>query len=359
MKDARRDGVDRRRLLSMGGTAIAASSLAAPAAAAARARGRKAAQMVAVSEGTNIAVSVAPDGRTLAFDLYGVIWTLPVAGGRARRITDDLTDGAQPDWSPDGKTLVFQSYRDGTFQIWTVNADGTGLRQHTRGAFDCREPRFSPDGKSIAFSSDRTGSYAIHVLDLATGATRLWAAAEGQACEPAWSPDGARIAFAVERAAIEIVDATGGRTKGPSIPASAGRLAPAELHSPAFTPDGKGIVYAVVEKGRAELRGPNGALVTGEASTRFRKPSPQAGRGPRQSCPVARRQAGGLSGSERPLAAADRRQGHAARHGRLLVLRSGLVAGRQDAGLFHRPWRQARHLAAEHGHRLRAEADRP
>jgi Tol biopolymer transport system component len=270
MKDARRDGVDRRRLLSMGGTAIAASSLAAPAAAAARARGRKAAQMVAVSEGTNIAVSAAPDGRTLAFDLYGVIWTLPVAGGRARRITDDLTDGAQPDWSPDGKTLVFQSYRDGTFQIWTVNADGTGLRQHTRGAFDCREPRFSPDGKSIAFSSDRTGSYAIHVLDLATGATRLWAAAEGQACEPAWSPDGARIAFAVERAAIEIVDAAGGRTRGPAITASADRLAPVELHSPAFTPDGKGVVYAVVEKGRAELRGPKGALVTGEDVFPFR-----------------------------------------------------------------------------------------
>ncbi|HET6970957.1 MAG TPA: amidohydrolase, partial [Phenylobacterium sp.] len=269
MDKAPRRGVDRRRVLSLGGTAIAASSLAGPAAAAKAKRGGRT-RHVTVTEGTNIAVSASPDGRTLAFDLYGVIWSLPAAGGAAKRLTDDLTDGAQPDWSPDGKRLVFQSYRDGTFQIWTVGADGTGLIQHTRGPFDCREPRFSPDGKSVAFSSDLTGAYAIHVLDLATGAIRLWAAAEGQACEPAWSPEGQAIAFAVERARVEIVDAAGGRTTGPAITPSTDRLAPVELHSPAFTPDGKGIVYTVIERGRAELRGPGGTLVAGEDVFPFR-----------------------------------------------------------------------------------------
>ncbi len=265
-----RRGVDRRRLLSMGGTAIAASSLAAPAAAAEKAAGQAPTVPVTITEGTNIAVSASPDGRTLAFDLFGVIWALPVNGGAAKRLTDDLTDGAQPDWSPDGRQLVFQSYRDGTFQIWTVNADGTGLKQHTRGAFDCREPRFSPDGRSVAFGSDRTGAYAIHVLDLATGAIRLWAAAEGQACEPAWSPDGTKIAFAVDRTRVEIVDASGARTAGPAITASADRLNPVELHSPAFTPDGKGIVYHLLSNGRSELVGPGGPLVKGEDVFPFR-----------------------------------------------------------------------------------------
>lgn len=265
-----RGGVDRRRLLSLGGTALAASSLAAPIAASAESKAPPALRKVAVTEGTNIAVSAAPDGKTLAFDLYGVIWTLPVAGGAARRLTDDLTDGAQPDWSPDGRRLVFQSYRDGSFQIWTVGADGTGLKQLTEGPFDCREPRFSPDGKSVAFASDRTGAYAIHVLDLATGAIRLWASADGQACEPAWSPDGGRIAFAVERARVEIVDASGARTTGPSVKASSDRLNPVELHSPAFTPDGAGIVYPLLAGGRAEMIGPGGPLVTGEDVFPFR-----------------------------------------------------------------------------------------
>jgi len=270
MRKPPRQGVDRRRLLSLGGAGIAASSLAAPGRAAEKARGVEAPRQVTITEGTNIAVSASPDGKTLAFDLYGVIWTLPIAGGPARRLTDDLTDGAQPDWSPDGRRLVFQSYRDGSFQIWTVNTDGTGLTQHTRGPFDCREPRFAPDGKRVAFGSDRTGSYAIHVLDLANGAVTLWAAAEGQACEPAWSPDGQRIAFAVDRARVEIVDAAGVRTAGPSIKASADRLSPAELHSPAFTPDGAGVAYQAMVNGRAGLHGPAGVLVSGEDVFPFR-----------------------------------------------------------------------------------------
>jgi Tol biopolymer transport system component len=255
--------------MTIGGTAIAATSLARPGLAS-KASDEPSSLDVRITEGTNIAVSASPDGRTLAFDLFGVIWTLPVAGGVAKRLTDDLTDGAQPDWSPDGKRLVFQSYRDGTFQVWTVGADGKGLTQHTRGPFDCREPRFSPDGKSIAFGSDRTGAYAIHILDLASGATRLWATAKGQACEPAWSPDSRRIAFAVDRARVEIVDDNGVRETGIAIRVSSERGSPSELRNPAFMPDGKGVACHIVANGRARLQGPDGVLAEGEDIFPFR-----------------------------------------------------------------------------------------
>lgn len=270
MGDRREGGVDRRKLLSLGGLALTASSLplspadAAPAKAKGPEGGRR---YVTVVEGTNIAVAAAPDGKTLAFDLYGVIWTVPVDGGPATRLTDDLTDGAQPDWTPDGKALVFQSYRDGTFQLWRVGADGTGLVQLTQGPFDAREPRVSPDGHEVAFSSDRTGKYAIHVLDLTNGEVKLWAEAEGQACEPAWSPDGAKIAFAVDRVRIEVVDGAGARDVAVTLPTTAG---PAELHSPAFTPDGKTLVYAVIAHGAAELHGATGPLFQDEDVFPFR-----------------------------------------------------------------------------------------
>ena len=150
---------------------------------------------VTLTEGTNLAVALSPDRRTLALDLQGVLWALPYTGGAAMRLTDYLHDMARPQWSPDGQRLVFQSYRDGSFQLWTVQPDGSGLTQLTRGDFDCREPHWSPDGREIVFASDRSGRYALYVLTLGSGAVRLLLSSDGQDGEPMWSPDGTRVAF--------------------------------------------------------------------------------------------------------------------------------------------------------------------
>ncbi|HMD35521.1 MAG TPA: hypothetical protein VKH42_11160, partial [Vicinamibacterales bacterium] len=53
-------------------------------------------------EGTSMAAAMSPDGRTIAIDLLGTIWTLPAAGGTAKPITDIFMDARQPSWSPDG-----------------------------------------------------------------------------------------------------------------------------------------------------------------------------------------------------------------------------------------------------------------
>ena len=55
---------------------------------------------VTVHEGTSMSVAVSPDGRTLAVDLQGSIWTLPASGGPATRITDIFNDARQPVFSP-------------------------------------------------------------------------------------------------------------------------------------------------------------------------------------------------------------------------------------------------------------------
>ena len=80
---------------------------------------------VTVSEGTSMSVAVSPDGRTLAIDMQGSIWTLPASGGAATRITDLFNDARQPTWSPDGKWIAFFAYRDGGYDLWAVAPDGT------------------------------------------------------------------------------------------------------------------------------------------------------------------------------------------------------------------------------------------
>jgi Tol biopolymer transport system component len=111
-----------------------------------------AANVLAISEGTNMAATASPDGRTVVIDLLGNLWTVPGTGGQATRITDVLFEARQPDFSPKGDRIVFQGYLDDGWDLWTVKPDGSDATKMTSGEFDDREPQWSPDGTRIAFS---------------------------------------------------------------------------------------------------------------------------------------------------------------------------------------------------------------
>jgi imidazolonepropionase-like amidohydrolase/Tol biopolymer transport system component len=99
------------------------------------------------SEGTWMNVDVSPDGKTLAFDLLGDIYTLPVAGGTATRITSGIAYDMQPRFSPDGKRLAISSDRDGLWNIWTIDLDGKNPKQiSAEKRWFINSPSWSPDG---------------------------------------------------------------------------------------------------------------------------------------------------------------------------------------------------------------------
>src|SRR2546425_3273882 len=158
---------------------------------------------VTVHEGTSMSVAVSPDGRTLAIDMQGSVWTLPAGGGTATRITDLFNDARQPTWSPDGKWITFFGYRDGGYDIWAVAPDGSNQHKLTSGAFDDREPIWSHDGTRVAFSSDRGnplgGDYNIWTLDVRSGELRQLTKNPADDYMPSWSPDDSEIAFASTR----------------------------------------------------------------------------------------------------------------------------------------------------------------
>lgn len=101
-------------------------------------------------EGTWISLDVSPDGRTILFELLGDLYTMPITGGAATRITSGQGYDTQPRYSPDGARIVFLSDRNGSENVWLANADGTKPTILTRSErINFVSPTWTPDGKYI------------------------------------------------------------------------------------------------------------------------------------------------------------------------------------------------------------------
>src|SRR5215510_5760449 len=118
-------------------------------------------------EGTWMSLDVSPDGQTIVFDLLGDIYTLPIAGGEAKRIVGDMSFEAQPKFSPDGKLIVFTSDRSGSEQLWVCKPDGSDPKPITKGRgpgmLYFLSPSWTSDGAYILASKAERGIGTYHV----------------------------------------------------------------------------------------------------------------------------------------------------------------------------------------------------
>ncbi|MEM7415709.1 MAG: amidohydrolase family protein [Gemmatimonadota bacterium] len=203
---------------------------------------------VVLTEGTNMAVDVSPDGGTLAIDLVGRIWTLPAGGGTATPITDPFGDARQPRWSPDGTRIAFQAYWAGDYDVWVVNRDGSGLMQLTSGPYDDREPAWAADGASVLFSSDRGGSYDVWRADVGSGALTRETNSPGNEYMPSPSPDGRSLAWIADGAesGVWIEDERAQPRRIVTLDGWTG-------YGASWAPDGASLAYVRIGNGEAAL----------------------------------------------------------------------------------------------------------
>ena len=104
-------------------------------------------------EGTWMSLDVSPDGRTILMELLGDIYSLPMAGGRAKPLIAGKSFDSQPRYSPDGTQIAFISDRSGEDNIWLSDAAGRVTTQvsHEISA-EMFSPAWSADGQSLLVS---------------------------------------------------------------------------------------------------------------------------------------------------------------------------------------------------------------
>jgi len=123
-------------------------------------------------EGTWISLDVSPDGKTIVFELLGDLYTLPIEGGEAKRLTEGLPFDSQPRYSPDGKWIAFLSDRDGAENAWIMRADGTEPKQLSKDKKTLfASPAWTPDGDYVIASRhpDYIGTFELWMYHVQGG----------------------------------------------------------------------------------------------------------------------------------------------------------------------------------------------
>ncbi|MEX0692794.1 MAG: hypothetical protein WD043_13220, partial [Gemmatimonadales bacterium] len=140
---------------------------------------------------------------------------------------ENPADEFGPVWSPTGREVAFYSVRDGIRHVFVMRATGQDVVQVTSDSLQDQQPQWSPDGNSLVFAR-RDGAGRDRILTVTRTADGTWAApqlvTEEWATAPSWSSDGRWIAFTDPAGNLRVVDADWGTSRIVAEPVEVGGL---------------------------------------------------------------------------------------------------------------------------------------
>ncbi len=206
-----------------------------------------------------------PDGTELIYSMQGTLWRQRIGSPVATQLTSGPSYDYEPDWSPDGRTIVFARYAHDAIELQLLDLTSGSVTPLTSNGAVNLEPRWSPDGSRIAFvSSLYHGRWHIFILSHAGGDVGAQHAAPLRITEdsgstlpryyyskwdhyisPAWSPDGREIILVSNRGHIH---GTGGFWRMEARPGAPLRELRYEETTwkarPDWSPDGTRVIYS-------------------------------------------------------------------------------------------------------------------
>ncbi|WP_026340551.1 Tol-Pal system beta propeller repeat protein TolB [Thioalkalivibrio sp. ALJT] len=193
-----------------------------------------------------------PDGRELMYVSFenrrSEVFRQNVETGERSRIASFSGINSAPAWSPDGRQLALSLSRDGSPNIYVMDLASGDLRQLTRSRAIETEPVWSPDGETIYFTSDRAGGPQIYAQPVSGGSARRLTFESGYAAAATVSPDGRSLVY---------VEGGGGGFRLARLDLDDRRVTQLtdgrDAESPSFAPNGSMILYAMTDAGRGLL----------------------------------------------------------------------------------------------------------
>ncbi|MEZ5344423.1 MAG: LpqB family beta-propeller domain-containing protein [Pyrinomonadaceae bacterium] len=220
---------------------------------------RKGRVLVNTSSGSNYP-KFSPDGRRIAFhqEVKGRwdVFTINSDGSGLRNITLNTASDSIPNWSADGRKLIFRTNRKGeslSSELYSMNSDGTDQKPLLTKEGSLGWSNISGDGARIIYSCDRKGEGAylldICIAEIDGSGERILISRPGNDIQPAFSPDGSKIVFAASSDGnpeiyLANIDGTGlyrlTRNTAKDI-------------NPVFSADGKSIIFSSDREGGFDL----------------------------------------------------------------------------------------------------------